>query len=61
MIGTRWVWLYTTPYLMRALDRRPAQRLRRVGARQRTVSAVTGFRGAVSLAAPRADSITGIR
>jgi Na+/H+ antiporter len=51
VIGTRWVWLYTTPYLIRALDRRPAQRLRRVGARQRTVSAVTGFRGAVSLAA----------
>ncbi|WP_375491032.1 Na+/H+ antiporter [uncultured Jatrophihabitans sp.] len=51
VIGVRWVWLYTTPYLIRMLDRRPAQRLRRVGARQRTVSAVTGFRGAVSLAA----------
>jgi NhaP-type Na+/H+ or K+/H+ antiporter len=51
VIGTRWAWLYTTPYLLRALDRRPAQRARRVGARQRTVNAVTGFRGAVSLAA----------
>jgi monovalent cation/hydrogen antiporter len=45
------VWLYTTPYIIRTLDRRPAQRLRRVSARQRTVSAVAGFRGAVSLAA----------
>jgi len=51
VIGTRWVWMYTTPYLIRAVDRRPAQRLRRIGARQRSVSAVAGFRGAVSLAA----------
>ncbi|MEO6509931.1 MAG: Na+/H+ antiporter [Nocardioides sp.] len=51
VIGVRWVWLFTTPYLIRLLDRRPAQRLRRVPARQSTVSAVAGFRGAVSLAA----------
>jgi len=51
VIGVRWAWLYTTPYIIRALDRRPAQRLRRIGARQRTVSGVAGFRGAVSLAA----------
>ena len=51
VIGVRWAWVYTTPYLIRLLDRRPAQRLRRVPARQRTVSAVAGFRGAVSLAA----------
>src|SRR5262249_48113957 len=51
VIGVRWAWAYTTPYLIRLLDRRPAQRLRRVPARQRTVSAVAGFRGAVSLAA----------
>jgi monovalent cation/hydrogen antiporter len=51
VIGTRWAWLYTTPYLIRALDRRPSQRARRIGARQRTVNAVAGFRGAVSLAA----------
>jgi len=51
VIGTRWAWLYTTPYLIRAMDRRPSQRLRRVGARERTVSATTGFRGAISLAA----------
>ena len=50
VIGTRWVWLYTTPYLIRLVDRRQAQRTRRVGARQRMVSANAGFRGAVSLA-----------
>lgn len=51
VIGVRWVWTYTTPYLIRLLDRRPTQRARRVPARQRTVSAMAGFRGAVSLAA----------
>jgi CPA1 family monovalent cation:H+ antiporter len=51
VIGVRWVWTYTTPYLIRLVDRRPAQRGRRIGARQRVVSAVAGFRGAVSLAA----------
>jgi CPA1 family monovalent cation:H+ antiporter len=51
VIGARFVWLFTTPYLIRALDRRPQQRLRRVGARARVLSAVAGFRGAVSLAA----------
>lgn len=51
VIATRWAWLYTTPYVIRVLDRRPSQRERRIGARQRTVNAVTGFRGAVSLAA----------
>ena len=51
VIGARFAWVFTTPYLIRLLDRRPQQRLRRVGARARVVSAVTGFRGAVSLAA----------
>ena len=51
VIGTRFLWLFTTPYLIRLLDRRPQQRLRRVGARPRVLSAVAGFRGAVSLAA----------
>lgn len=49
--GTRLLWSYTTPYIIRAIDRRPQQRLRRVGARQRLVSSAAGFRGAVSLAA----------
>ncbi|SDC87304.1 monovalent cation:H+ antiporter, CPA1 family [Geodermatophilus telluris] len=51
VIGARFAWLFTTPYVIRVLDRRPQQRLRRVGARARVVSAVAGFRGAVSLAA----------
>ena len=51
VIGVRWAWVYTTPYLLRLVDRRPQQRQRRVGARQRTVTAVAGFRGAISLAA----------
>ncbi|MBC9225182.1 Na+/H+ antiporter [Aeromicrobium sp. zg-636] len=51
VIGVRWAWIYTTPYLIRAVDRRPSQRERRVSARQRTVSATAGFRGAISLAA----------
>jgi len=51
VIGVRWVWTYTTPYAIRTVDRRPIQRERRVSARQRTVNATAGFRGAVSLAA----------
>jgi monovalent cation/hydrogen antiporter len=51
VIGARFAWLFTTPYLIRLLDRRPQQRLRRVGARARVVSGLAGFRGAVSLAA----------
>jgi monovalent cation/hydrogen antiporter len=51
VIGTRFVWMFTVPYVVRALDRRPAQRDRRVGARERVVGAWAGLRGAVSLAA----------
>jgi monovalent cation/hydrogen antiporter len=51
VIGTRFLWNFTLPYVLRALDRRPQQRLRRVGARPRVVNAFSGFRGAVSLAA----------
>ncbi|HEY2522809.1 MAG TPA: Na+/H+ antiporter [Streptosporangiaceae bacterium] len=51
LIGVRFAWLFTTPYVIRLLDRRPQQRLLRMGARGRTLSAVAGFRGAVSLAA----------
>jgi Na+/H+ antiporter len=47
----RMVWFFTVPYLIRALDRRPAQRLRRVGARPRVIIGWSGMRGAVSLAA----------
>jgi monovalent cation/hydrogen antiporter len=51
VIGIRLVWFYTVPYLIRALDRRPSQRARRVGARPRFVIAWAGMRGSVSLAA----------
>jgi CPA1 family monovalent cation:H+ antiporter len=51
VIGVRFTWMFTTPYLLRMLDRRPQQRLRRIGARDRVVSALSGFRGSVSLAA----------
>jgi CPA1 family monovalent cation:H+ antiporter len=42
---------HTTPYAIRMIDRRPAQRARRAGFRQRFPVAWAGFRGAVSLAA----------
>ena len=51
VIGARFVWTFTMPYVIRALDRRPAQRERRVGPRPRIVVAWAGMRGAVSLAA----------
>jgi CPA1 family monovalent cation:H+ antiporter len=51
VIVVRFAWLFTTPYLIRMLDRRAQQRRRRVGAGPRLISAVAGFRGAVSLAA----------
>ena len=50
VVGTRFVWMFTVPYLIRAIDRRPVQRTRRVGARFRLVLAWSGMRGAVSLA-----------
>lgn len=51
VIGTRMVWLHITPYVIRALDRRPQQVERRVGWRPRTIIGWAGLRGAVSLAA----------
>ena len=51
VIGTRLLWFNLTPYVMRAVDRRPQQRLRRVSFRQRQPLAWAGFRGGVSLAA----------
>ncbi len=51
VIGTRLVWVFTVPYLIRAIDRRDTQRLRRVGPGPRIVLAWSGMRGAVSLAA----------
>jgi monovalent cation/hydrogen antiporter len=51
VIAMRLGWLFTVPYLIRALDRRPARRPRRVGAQERLVLGWSGMRGAVSLAA----------
>ena len=51
VIATRPIWTHTTPYLIRALDRRPQQRAMRVSWRPRMVLAWGGLRGSVSLAA----------
>jgi monovalent cation/hydrogen antiporter len=51
VIGTRLLWVNTTPYLLRAIDRRQSQLARRVDWRQRQVAAWSGLRGSVSLAA----------
>jgi Na+/H+ antiporter len=51
VIVVRIIWVFTVPYLIRALDRRSNQAARRVGARQRLVVGWCGMRGAVSLAA----------
>jgi CPA1 family monovalent cation:H+ antiporter len=51
VVATRIAWGFTVPYLVRALDRRPAQVPRRVGPRERLVIGWSGMRGAVSLAA----------
>src|SRR5215204_2316279 len=58
VVDTRLVWFFTVPYLIRAIDRRPAQRARRVGARWRLVMAWSGMRGAVSLAVALALPLT---
>ena len=58
VVGTRLAWVFTVPYLIRAIDRRPAQRARRVGARWRLVVAWSGMRGAVSLAVALALPLT---
>jgi CPA1 family monovalent cation:H+ antiporter len=50
VIGARFAWLFTTPFILRALDRRPGQRERRLGGAARVVIAWSGLRGAVSLA-----------
>jgi Na+/H+ antiporter len=51
VVAARFLWLFTVPYVIRALDRRPSQRARRVGWRLRAIAAWSGMRGAVSLAA----------
>jgi monovalent cation/hydrogen antiporter len=51
VVGARLLWLFTSPYVVRTLDRRESQRARRVGARERVVVAWSGMRGSVSMAA----------
>jgi monovalent cation/hydrogen antiporter len=51
VVGARLLWLNTTPYVIRALDRRESQRARRRGWKDRMVIGWAGMRGAVSLAA----------
>ena len=51
VIASRLLWVFTVPYVIRALDRRPAQVARRTGWRVRMVVGWSGLRGAVSLAA----------
>ncbi len=58
VVATRLVWGEATTMLVRVLDRREAQRARRVDWRQRAVSGWAGFRGAVSLAAAIAVPLT---
>jgi Na+/H+ antiporter len=58
VIGTRLAWMFTVPYVLRAVDRRPSQRARRVGAALRLIGAWSGMRGAVSLAAALAIPFT---
>lgn len=50
LVVVRTAFLFLSAYTIRALDRRPEQRLRRVSDRSRMVSGLAGFRGAVSLA-----------
>jgi len=58
VVATRLLWVHGSTFLIRALDRRPAQRLRRVTWRARTAIGWAGFRGAVSLAAALAVPAT---
>ncbi|MEU9786768.1 cation:proton antiporter [Streptomyces phaeochromogenes] len=50
LVVVRFLFLFVSVYTIRALDRRPQQRERRMGHRARVISALAGFRGAVSLA-----------
>jgi monovalent cation/hydrogen antiporter len=51
VVGARFLFLLTMPYVIRALDRRYSQRRRRMPIPPRLVIAWSGMRGAVSMAA----------
>ncbi|WP_406490243.1 Na+/H+ antiporter [Streptomyces phaeochromogenes] len=50
LVVVRFAFLFSSAYLIRAIDRRPQQRELRISHRARVVSGLAGFRGAVSLA-----------
>ncbi|NUR26575.1 MAG: Na+/H+ antiporter, partial [Catenulispora sp.] len=58
LIAVRFVFQFLAVYAIRALDRRPSQRRRRLSHRFRVVTGLAGFRGAVSLAAALAVPVT---
>ena len=58
LIAIRLAFQFTVVYLIRALDRRPSQRARRVSHGFRVITGLAGFRGAVSLAAALAVPTT---
>ena len=51
VVATRLLWVHAMTGVIRSLDRRPSQRLRRATWQARTAIGWAGFRGAVSLAA----------
>jgi monovalent cation/hydrogen antiporter len=51
VIGVRLLWMFTIPYLIRAVDRRAVQRERRSSPGERLAIGWAGMRGSVSLAA----------
>ena len=58
VVAIRFLWVFSVPYLVRVLDRRPRQRTRRVGVGPRVVIAWSGMRGGVSMAAALALPLT---
>src|SRR4051794_2602969 len=58
LLVVRFVFQTLSVSLIRLLDRRPSQRARRMSYRARVVSAVAGFRGAVSLAIALSVQVT---
>ena len=58
VIGVRFAWIFGTTYVIRGLDRRPDQLLRRATWQARFISSWAGMRGAVSLAAALAVPVT---
>lgn len=58
VVGVRFAFGFASAYLTRLIDRRPQQKARRMSNRWRVVSGLSGFRGAVSLAAALAVPAT---